>query len=82
MVRTQVQLTDKQLEALRRRSERESVSVAELVRRAIDALPPGDPPNLQELRDRAIAAAGQFASGVADTSANHDDALGDAFQSR
>jgi hypothetical protein len=82
MVRTQVQLTDKQAEALRRRSKRENVSVAELVRRAIDAFTRAEPPSEREVRDRAIRTAGRFASGVHDTSRNHDEALADAFQSR
>jgi hypothetical protein len=82
MVRTQVQLTDKQAAALRRRSKRENVSVAELVRRAIDAFTRSEPPSERDGRDRAIRAAGRFASGVRDTSSRHDEALADAFQSR
>jgi hypothetical protein len=82
MVRKQVQLTDRQAEALRRRSKRENVSVAELVRRAIDAFTRAEPPSERAVRDRAIRAAGRFASGVDDTSSRHDEALSDAFQSR
>jgi hypothetical protein len=82
MVRTQVQLTDKQAEALRRRSKRENVSVAELVRQAIDVFTRTEPPSGEELRERAIRAAGRFASGVHDTSSLHDDALAEAFGSR
>ena len=82
MVRTQVQLTDRQAEALRRRSKRENVSVAELVRRAIDAFTRTEPPGERDVRDRAIRAAGRFASGVRDTSIRHDEALVEAFQSR
>lgn len=82
MLRTQVQLTEKQAAALRRRSKRENVSVAELVRQAIDAFTRAEPPSDREVRDRAIRAAGRFASGVHDTSLHHDEALADAFQSR
>jgi hypothetical protein len=81
MVRTQVQLTEKQAEALRRRSKREDVSVAELVRQAIDAFTCSEPPNKRQLRDQAIRAAGRFASGVHDTSSRHDEALAEAFRS-
>jgi hypothetical protein len=81
MIRTQVQLTDEQMERLRRRSRRENVSVAELVRQAIDTFTRAEPPGDRELRDRAIRAAGRFASGVQDTSIHHDEALGEAFQS-
>lgn len=82
MVRTQVQLTDEQVEILRRRARREHVSVAELVRRAIDAYARSEPPSERELRERAIGAAGRFASGVRDTSGRHDEALADAYRSR
>jgi hypothetical protein len=82
MVRTQVQLTRKQAEALRRRSKRENVSVAELVRRAIDAFTRAEPPSERHIRDRAIRAAGRFASGVHDTSSRHDEVLADALHTR
>jgi hypothetical protein len=82
MIRTQVQLTDEQAEALRRRARRERVSIAELVRRAIDAFTRAEPPAGRELRDRAIRAAGRFASGVEETSSRHDEALAEALRSR
>lgn len=82
MVRTQVQLTERQAEALHRRSKRERKSMAELVREAIDAFTRAEPPDERELRDRAIRAAGRFGSGVRDTSARHDEALAEAFRSR
>jgi hypothetical protein len=82
MVRTQVQLTDEQAETLRRRSRRENISIAELVRRAIDAFTRTEPPNDRELRHRAIRAAGRFASGISNTSTSHDEVLSDAFRSR
>jgi hypothetical protein len=82
MIRTQIQITEEQAEALSRRSRRESVSVAELVRRAIDAFTRGEPPSERALRDRAIQAAGRFSSGARDTSAHHDEVLADAFRSR
>jgi hypothetical protein len=81
MVRTQIQLTHGQLDTLRRRASRENVSVAELVRRAIDAFTRSEPPGDRELRERAIRAAGRFASGVHDTSRRHDAALADAIDS-
>ena len=82
MIRTQVQLTDEQADALRRRSRRENVSLSELVRRAIDAYTRGEPPGDRELRARASRVAGRFASGTADTSRRHDASLADAFGSR
>jgi hypothetical protein len=82
MIRTQVQLTDAQADALRRRARRENVSIAELVRRAIDAFTRTGPPSAREVRDRAMRAAGRFASGVHDTSSRHDEALTEAFRPR
>lgn len=82
MIRTQIQLTEEQMEALRRRSQRENVSVAELVRQAIDAFACAEPPSRREIRDLAIRVAGRFASGLRDTSNRHDEVLADAFQSR
>lgn len=82
MIRTQVQLTDSQAEALRRRAQQEDVSIAELVRRAIDAFTRTGPPGARELRIRARRAAGRFASGVRDTSGRHDEALAEAYRSR
>lgn len=82
MIRTQVQLTERQAEALRRRAMRENVSIAELVRQAVDAFTRGEPASERERRNRAIRASGRFASGLRDTSSRHDDALVDAFRSR
>lgn len=83
MIRMQIQLTDAQAEALRERAKRGQVSVAELVRRAIDAFTrAGGPPSRDEVRRRAMRAAGRFASGVRDTSSRHDEALAEAFRSR
>ena len=82
MIRTQIQLTDEQAEVLRRRARRENVSMAELVRRAIDVFTRTDLPSGREVRDRARRAAGRFASGVPDTSRRHDEALAEAFRSR
>jgi hypothetical protein len=82
MIRTQVQLTEEQAEALRRRSKRESVSIAELVRRAIDAFTRAEPPGDRELRRRASRAAGRFGSGVRDTSSRHDEAFVESVQTR
>jgi hypothetical protein len=82
MTRMQIQLTDTQIDALRRRSRRQNVSVSELVRQAIDVFTRTEPPSGRELRDRAILAAGRFASGSRDTSSNHDAAFAEALDQR
>lgn len=81
MVRTQVQLSREQLEALRRRAKRDQVSVAELVRQAVDAFTRAEPPSVRQLRERALRAAGRYSSGTRDTSTRHDDVLADAYRS-
>lgn len=82
MIRTQIQLTDEQADVLRARARRERVSIAELVRRAIDAFTRSEPPGDQELRRRAMRAAGRFGSGVRDTSSRHDEAFVESVRSR
>ncbi len=80
MVRTQVQFTEDQLSALRSRASQEDVSVSELVRRAVDGWM-ADPtePSPEKRRQRAMAVAGQFASGCVDVASEHDRHLTEAF---
>jgi Arc/MetJ-type ribon-helix-helix transcriptional regulator len=80
MQRAQVQLTEEQLEAIRAQAARDDTSVSEVVRRAIDAWVRHQPePSPREMRQRALAAAGQFGSGSSDGSVRHDDFLAEAF---
>jgi hypothetical protein len=82
MIRTQIQLTEEQSEALKQLAAREGKTVAELVRLGVDQLirsrrvvDPG------ELRRRALAVAGKFHSGDEDLSAEHDRYAAEAFES-
>jgi hypothetical protein len=81
MIRTQIQITEEQAEALREQAAQANVSVAEIVRRALDAFIRSNQPLSRERRDRALRAAGRFASGESDTSIRHDDVLARAFRS-
>lgn len=82
MLRVQVQLTEEQLRALRVQAAREHVSVSELVRRAVDARrEAATVPAADELKRRALEAAGRFASGTCDVSQRHDEYLSDAYRS-
>lgn len=80
MIRMQVQFTEAQVRVLKQRAARERVSVSVLVRRAVDGLtvPEGTVAD-QAARQRAITAAGRFASGQTDVAERHDDYLADAF---
>jgi hypothetical protein len=80
MIRMQVQLTEAQAAALRELSRRTGVSVAALVRDAVDS-------SLEQRSgsgrwDRALAAVGAFESGSADVSEHHDREVADAFAGR
>jgi len=82
MQRTQVQLTAEQLDALRAVANRESVSISEVVRRAVDALAKTGPaPSAADLRRRAIDVSGRYSSGSADVARKHDDYLSEAYKS-
>ena len=80
MIRTQVQLTERQLEALRRDSAATGRSVAELIRQGVDQyLAARSELGREERIERAIRVAGRFSSGRSDVSANHDRHLAEAF---
>jgi hypothetical protein len=75
MIRTQISLTEKQMRRLRRASRERGVSIAALVREAVDrALPEADD-ELMARQRRAFGLAGAFASGHPDTAERHDDVL-------
>jgi hypothetical protein len=80
MIRTQVQLTDGQLEALRNASAATGRSIADLIRQGVDQYLAGRSELGREERvERAIRVAGRFSSGRSDVSANHDRHLAEAF---
>lgn len=75
MERTQISLTQEQMRRLRRASVQRGVSMAHLIREAVDAYVPDDEADREARVRRAIAAAGRFRSGVPDLSERHDDYL-------
>lgn len=80
MVRTQIQLTRKQAAVLKRLAAVEGVSMAELVRRGVDCyIKAVGGVSQEEIRRRAIKAAGRFASGQRDLSEHHDRYLAKAY---
>ena len=81
MIRTQIQLPEKQVATLKRLSAQHHVSMAELIRRAVDhfTISP-DADTIAERKKRALAAAGSFHSGHSDVSEHHDEYLADAFK--
>jgi Ribbon-helix-helix domain len=80
MIRTQVQLTDRQRKALRDASAATGRSIADLIRQAVDEYLAGRSElGREEQIERAIRVAGRFSSGRSDASASHDKHLAEAF---
>ena len=81
-VRTQIQLTEEQVELVKRIAAERHVSMAKVIREALDrSLRSGT--NVLSHEDRirrAIDAAGRFRSGTADGSAKHDRHLTEAYR--
>jgi hypothetical protein len=81
MVRTQIQLEERQVADLKRIAIRKHVSMAEVIRLAVDRYTASpEAGNLAERKARALAAAGKFRSGVGDISTRHDDYLAEAYR--
>ena len=80
MVRTQVHLTEEQAELLRRVAARRGVSMAAVLREAVD-LWASSARGLSEdeRRSRAIAAIGIIKGGPPDLAARHDDYFAEAI---
>ena len=80
MVRTQIQLTDKQSHELKRLAAERRISVAELIRQATEGLlRDSSKVSGADRRQRALAAAGRFRSGERDLSTRHDHHLAEAY---
>jgi len=81
MVRTQVQLTRKQLQALRQLSAATGRSIAELIRQSVELyLGSRQRPDPEQRIERALRVAGRFSSGSADGSLEHDRHLAEALR--
>lgn len=82
MVRTQIQLTERQAALIRRTAAERHISMAEAIRQGIELLLQQTlVPDREQHVQRALAAAGRFHSGHSDTSAAHDAVLSEAYRS-
>ena len=80
MVRTQIQLTEKQARMLRNLAKVKKVSIAELIRQSVDMLLRNSSlVDIEERKKKAIQAIGRFRSGARDISDKHDKYLDEAF---
>ena len=80
MVRTQIQLTEEQAAKLKRIAAERGVSMAEVIREAVDTIPDRD--DRAERLDRALAVARRGfrdRDGATDVSVRHDDYLAEAY---
>jgi hypothetical protein len=81
MLRTQVQLRQEQLQALRQLSAATGKSLAELIRQGVEQyLALRQRPGREQQIERALGVAGRFSSGSADGSQEHDRHLAEALR--
>ena len=83
MIRTQIQLEERQYRVLKELSAHYQVAVAELVREAVDMLLETKREvviSADERRRRAIAAVGRYHSEMSDLAENHDLYLVQAYE--
>ncbi len=79
MLRTQIQLTEEQTRVVRSVAAKQGISMAEVIRRAIDQTLGGPGRPDEELRRRAMTFAGRFRSGLTDLGLEHDRYLDEAY---
>jgi len=73
MIRTQIQLTEDQAKALKKIAQSRHLSVAELIRKAVDTVIKSNTVvNAEERHKRAMEIVGKFSSGKRDVSKKHD----------
>ena len=83
MIRTQVQLTDKQAADLKQLSAARGRSMSALVRDGVDQLLRSEEPTSRaEQMRQAASAFGKFRSGRPDLAGRHDDHFADAAEDR
>jgi plasmid stability protein len=83
VIRTQIQLTEEQARALRKRAADEGRSMADLVRDGVDRLlVDRGVQDKEAAKRRSIDALGRFRSGMTDLGSAHDRHLGDAIDER
>jgi hypothetical protein len=75
MIRTQISLTERQMDRLRRAASARGVSIAAVIREAVDRSVPDEAADRLARQHRAFGLAGAFSSGHGDTSERHDDVL-------
>ncbi len=79
MVRLQVQLTESQIQALKKMSAEQGVSISELIRRGVDRQLSSQAASRRDHLDRLKERVQQFDSGIKDLAQEHDRYLAEAY---
>ena len=77
VIRTQISLTEAQMERLKRVARRRHTSIAAIIRDAVDATVTDEDTDRLARQRRAFGLAGAFSSGRSDASDRHDEILGE-----
>jgi hypothetical protein len=80
VIRTQISLTEAQMERLRREARRRHTSIAAIIRDAVDATVTDEDSDRSARHRRAFGLAGAFSSGRSDISERHDEVLGEEIR--
>lgn len=82
MVRTQIQLTERQARRLRAEARERGLSLAEIIRRYVEKGLSEESPNRAALYDRAARLVGRFQDrrGARDVSSKHDRYLHETYE--
>jgi hypothetical protein len=75
MIRTQISLTDDQMRRLRGEARRRHMSLAAVIRDAVDRIVPDEDAERNDLIDTLLSAAGSAASGTGSVARDHDNLL-------
>lgn len=78
MIRTQIQLTEKQAKVLKRTAAARGVSMSAVIREAVDRVVEARADDV--VWQRALAAVGRFRGGKVNVSEKHDRYLADAYR--
>ncbi|GMV86303.1 MAG: hypothetical protein AMXMBFR80_21580 [Dehalococcoidia bacterium] len=76
VIRTQVSLTEEQMKRLRQEARRRRVSLAALIREAVDRTVPGEDAERAARIEVLLEVAGSASSGSGTVATDHDDVLG------
>ena len=77
VIRTQISLTEAQMDRLKREARRRHTSIAAIIRDAVDATVVDEDADRLTRQQRAFGLAGVFTSGRSDISERHDEILGE-----